>query len=135
MAGSVLLVLSIGSSSAQQQPKVTGFFTDMHYIEGAGDVLGTEVWIVYGGGQGQDYYAAVQIAEGWPTPPVVVPVKVSGSSIRFTIRHTLRHNDGRPAPDDVMNYVGTVSKAGLRLSISGLKDSTTLLKRQNSYWQ
>lgn len=103
----------------------------MHYIEGAGDVIGTEVWIVYAR---DSFWATVQMAEGEPNPPVVVPVTVSGSRVKFTIREPrIFGGTGKPAPDFVMDFDGTVSKAGLQLT-SGPPDST-LLKRGNSYWQ
>ena len=58
-----LLLLTVSGSHAQQEPKVTGFFTDMHYLQDVGDVIGTEVWIVHARGA---YWATVQIAEGEP---------------------------------------------------------------------
>ena len=118
--------MATSGSRAQQQPRVTGFFSDMRYIPDVGDVIGTEVWIVYGGHR---YYATVQVAEGAPSAPVVVPVEVSGSKVRFTIKQPLVSQDGKPAPDAVTNFNGTITKAGLAL------DSGTLLKRRNSYWQ
>jgi hypothetical protein len=125
----VFVTLAIASSSGQQQPTVTGFFTDMHYIPGPEDVVGTEVWIVYARGK---FYATVVDAEGEPDPPMVVPAEVSGSRIKFTTRKAIRFGDGRPAPDLVMKYTGTVTRAGLALSVNGNKQT---LKRTNSYWQ
>jgi hypothetical protein len=125
----VVVALAIASSSGQQQPRVTGFFTDMHSNPGSGDVAGTEVWIVYARGK---FYATVQDAGGEPDPPVVLPVEVSGSRIKFTTQHALVFGDGRPAPDLVLNYTGTVTRAGLAISLNG---SDRTLKRGNSYWQ
>jgi len=125
----ILFLLTISGSEAQQRPHVTGFFTDMHYIPEAGDVIGTEVWIVYARGQ---YYAAVQDAEGEPDPPVIVPVAVSGLHVTFSTKTRVRHSDGSYAPDFVTNYFGTITNAGLMLSDSG---PTRLLERRNSYWQ
>jgi len=125
----ILSLLSLSGSQAQQQRRVTGFFTDMHYVPEAGDVIGTEVWIVYARGQ---YYATVQDAQGEPDPPVIVPVEVSGSKVKFSTRTPTMNGNGSPALDLVVNYVGTVTTAGLVLSDSG---SARLLKRRNSYWQ
>jgi hypothetical protein len=132
-----LLLFAVAGSIAQQRPqipRVTGFFSDMHYIQDAGDVVGTEIWIVYARGQ---YWATVQEAEGEPDPPVIVPLEVSGlSKIKFTITTHLIFGDGKPAPDSVTRYEGTVSKSGLLLSTPEASGSTsTLLKRRNSYWQ
>ena len=79
----VVVMMAITSSSGQQQPRVTGFFTDMRGTP-SGDVAGTEVWIVYARG---NYYATVQDAAGEPDPPVIVPVDVAGSQIKFTTHH------------------------------------------------
>lgn len=128
--GGILCVLSLASSSAQQQPKVTGFFTDMHYIQEAGDVIGTEVWFVYARGQ---FWATVQDAEGEPDPPQVVPAEVSGPRVKFSTRTPLISSTGKPVPDLVVEYAGTVSRTGLMLTIQG--NPPTLLKRQKSYWQ
>jgi hypothetical protein len=130
LAAGVLSALSIMASSAQRPPKVTGFFTDMRYVAEAGDVLGTEVWIVYARGK---FWATVQNAEGEPDPPQVVPVEVSGAQVKFATRIPLISRTENPVRDLVVEYSGTVSKAGLTLSIQG--SQRTLLKRQNSYWQ
>ena len=126
------LLLAASGSTAQQRPsvpRVTGFFSDMRYIQETGDVIGTEVWIVYAR---RSYYAAVQIAEGAPERPYVVPVEVTGlSGVKFTIRLPIFNKDGTPAPDAVIEFKGTVSKSGLMLSLP----EHTLLKRRNSYWQ
>ena len=131
------LLFAVAGSIAQQQPqvpRVTGFFSDMHYIQEAGDVVGTEIWIVYARGQ---YWATVQEAQGVPNPPEVVPLEVSGlSKVAFTIKTRLVHGDGTPAPDLVTRYEGTVSKSGLLLSTPELSGSTpTFLRRRSSYWQ
>jgi hypothetical protein len=124
-----VFLFALCSSSAQQRPHVTGFFTDMHYIEGAGDVLGTEVWIVYARG---GYWATVQMAEGSPDPPVVVPAQVSGSTVKFTVRDALIDQDHKPAPDLVLQFEGTITRTGFSGSIN---DNPFNLKRRNSYWQ
>ncbi len=123
-----VVMLAIASSSGQQQPRVTGFFTDMRGTP-SGDVVGTEVWIVYARGK---YYATVQDAAGEPDPPVIVPVEVRGSQIEFTTRRAMQSGDGKPAPDLVLNYAGTVTRTSLVLSVNGNRQT---LKRGNSYWQ
>lgn len=127
----IFLLVVVSSSIAQQRPqvpRVTGFFSDMSYIPEAGDVVGTEVWIVYARG---GYYASVQIAEGEPDPPYLVPVEVTGlTEVKFTISQPLK--SGRKAgPPTVIEFKGTVSNAGLMLSAP----ERTLLKRRSSYWQ
>jgi hypothetical protein len=51
-------------------PRVTGFFSDMTWVEEAGDVVGMEVFIVYSShGMSGQHWAYVQIAEGLPSEP------------------------------------------------------------------
>ena len=91
----------------------------MTYVSEAGDVVGTEVWIVYGG---DGYYATVQLAEGVPMRPKVVPVEVRGTNVKFALG----------ADKDLLIFKGTVTRAGL----SGTVNSDLLnLKRKKSYWQ
>ena len=124
----LILLLAISASSAQQRPHMTGFFTDMRYIPGTGDVLGTEIWITYARGR---FWAAVQMAEGAPDPPVVVPVEVSGSTIKFSVTTKLIDQSGNPS-ELVIPFEGTVTRAG----ISGKANSVEFnLKRRTSYWQ
>lgn len=71
----------VGSAQTTKVP-VTGFFTSMRYVAEAGDVVGMEVWIVYARG---GYWATVQLAEGEPEVPVVVPVEVSDRKVIFSL--------------------------------------------------
>src|SRR3954470_11354985 len=125
VAACILLFGMISNSDAQQQAKVTGFFSNMRFVREAGDVLGMEVWIVDGG----SYYACVQIAQGAPQPPSCVPAQVSGSKITFSIRQRLVDQNGKPVPDFVAKFSGNVMKDALRL------DGGEVLKRGTSYWQ
>jgi hypothetical protein len=122
----VLLLLATLAPSTQKQARVTGFFSDMQYIPEAGDVVGAEVWIVYGG---DHYYATIQLAEGVPFPPVVVPVDVSGSTVKFAVPDQGVNADGIPAP---LNFEGIVTPTGLVGKVGSQKLN---LKRRSSYWQ
>ncbi len=124
-----LILLLASGGTAQKKARVTGFYSDMHYIEEAGDVIGTEVWIVYARGS---YWATVQVAEGAPEPPVVVPVRVSGQRVSFSVTEPVVGPDGRPAPGLVLKFDGTATEAALRGIFAGERVS---LKRGNSYWQ
>jgi hypothetical protein len=117
-----LLLLVVSISPAQQRPQIGGYFSNVHYA--SGDALGTAVWIVNSEG---DFWATVQTAEGHLTYPVVVPVEVKVSRVKFTVKYTLTSSTGKPA-DEVIDFEGTVTQAGLKL------DSGDLLKRRNS-WQ
>ena len=119
---SATILLSSILLSAQTKPNahVTGFFTDMHYIEEGGDVVGMEVWIVYARDR---YWATVQLAEGEPNPPVVVPAQVFGEHIKFSIRES----------DNVaLKFDGTATPAALTGTWG---QHRVTLKRRSTYWQ
>ena len=115
----LVLLLLTSAGTAQKRPRVTGFFSDMHYIKEAGDVIGMEVWIVYARG---GYWATVQLAQGEPAPPVIVPVQVSGQRVVFSFQ----------LGTDVLKFDGSVSTAALT-GVLGTERMS--LKRGNSYWQ
>jgi hypothetical protein len=106
-----------GQSEAQDG-QVTGMFSDMRYSDGSGDVSGREIFIV---GANDGYFAVVQIAEGMPGTPVVVPVEVDGNRIKFTM-------PGR-IPEI---FEGRVTSSRLE---GRLESGKLSIRRSKSYWQ
>jgi hypothetical protein len=52
LLGAVVASISFGiqaSPRIESEPRITGTYSDMHYIEEAGDLLGTEMKIVFAG--------------------------------------------------------------------------------------
>lgn len=112
------------SACAQTKPatKLTGIYSDMSYNDDSGDVLGDEVFIVF---SNRGYYAVFQGSEGEPYVPVVVPVKVEGNTISFTL----------PASVDPRGqFHGKIAGGELTGTFSG-NAQTIHLKRKASYWQ
>src|SRR5258708_23093640 len=64
----------------QRQVKITGTFSNMHFIKEAGDVLGYEIKIVYAGGS---YQSTLQFAEGAPSELLVFKKHKKGKKINF----------------------------------------------------
>jgi hypothetical protein len=116
---SLALLFVAVSPSRGQQVRVTGMFSDMRWIQEAGDVIGTEVFIV---ATNSDYRAVVQIAEGTPGVPVVVPVTVRGADISFTL----------PTYYGNLKFNGRITRNALAGMLGGEK---VTLRRGNSYWQ
>ena len=123
----VLAPISISSVDASQGkraiPQITGIYSNMRYVERAGDVIGMEIFIV---GGVDSYYATVQIAEGAPEPPVVVKVEVKGSRIEFTLPNNSGVNLGR--------FTGRISAAGITGKFQHAQKAQAL-NRRKSYWQ
>lgn len=111
------------ATAAENPPvKVTGLFSDMAYNRDGGDVIGIEVFITY---SGKGYFVVYQSAEGEPTVPVVVPAKISGTSISFDV----------PADTDPRgSFTGTMNAHELVGAFSG-NQTTVHLRRKASYWQ
>lgn len=120
-------VACIASVNAYGAPtaKVTGIYSDMHYISEAGDVLGTEIFILFGD---SGYYAVLQCAEGWPSKPVVIAATVRGNEVEFSAHDELDSHCPKA------KFKGTVSSRGLNGKFEGT-DYPGLLRRKRSYWQ
>jgi hypothetical protein len=123
----VLASIFISSIDASQRkraiPQITGIYSNMRYVERAGDVVGMEIFIV---GGVDCYYATVQIAEGAPEPPVVVKVEVKGSSIEFRLPNNSGVNLGR--------FTGRISARGITGTFQNA-EKAEVLSRRKSYWQ
>lgn len=106
--------------------QITGIYSDLRYGEISGDIGGTEIFIMLA--QSSPYMATVQIAEGVPTDPVLVPVKVTGNDIEFSF----------PAGSDLDKsygtYRGTITARGLTGKFAN-EGEKTFLKRKPSHWE
>jgi hypothetical protein len=127
-AAAFLLLLSLSAVTSAQglKPKPTGVFSDMRHSKESGDVIGTEVFIVFGGNKG--LFATIQCAEGWPSKPVVVPVRVDGDKVEIAA-----HNDSQSHCPKVP-FRGTVSAKGLEGTFEGTQHKQ-FLRRTKSIWQ
>jgi hypothetical protein len=121
------LIFALPVSAETTKARVTGFFTNMQYIAEAGDMVGMEVWIVYARG---GHWATVQLAEGAPDRPVVVPVEVSDRRISFALPGPSgdSSNTSNTTP---LKFVGEVTKAGLT---GTFVHDRVVLKRGRTYW-
>ncbi|HEV8199269.1 MAG TPA: hypothetical protein VGS03_04545 [Candidatus Polarisedimenticolia bacterium] len=117
----MLLILGPTAGSAGRGPRVTGIYSDMRFIQNSGDVLGTEIMIVT---SVKGYYAFIQVSEGEPAVPVVVPITVEGAMVSFNVPDSLGGGEFR----------GKVSDIGLTGGFGGDRQSWNL-KRGKSYWQ
>ncbi len=115
--------------AAERKPHITGIYTDLRYNSEAGDLLGTEIFIVF---TGNGYAAFFQHWEGGAAPPVVVSVKVDGTRVSFAV----------PAPSDGEGvYEARIANGGLEgvwrhpLADGTTKEEHIHLARKPSYWQ
>jgi hypothetical protein len=116
--------------AVETKVRIPGIYSNLYYNREGGDLLGTEIFIVFADSDG--YVAFVQCWQGGTTMPVVVPVKVDGDKLSFSI----------PAPSlGEGEYKGTISAAGFdgtwrrRDTRDGFSEEKIHLKRTKSYWQ
>jgi len=103
--------------------KITGMYSNLEYIEEAGDLVGIEIYVM---GRGDGYVAVVQCAGGGPGDPVVTPVVISGAEISFKLPE---------GQDDCgTSFSGVVSKEGLRgRFVNEIKERW--IPRRKGYWE
>jgi hypothetical protein len=129
----IALVIFTLVADGQQKIQPTGMFSDMHYIPGAGDLLGTEIFITYGGGR---YWAHFQESGGEPAPPQLVKVQLDENKISFDVSQDLiLHSDGKETPiHNVRHFKGEIKRDRLVGTMDGLS-GTYDLPRRKSYWE
>ena len=117
------LMLGMSSASAADTAtKITGIYSDLTYSAEEGDVGGIELFVV---NSNHGYYVVYQSAEGEPGVPVVIPAKVEGHHLRFSVPASV---DGRGT------FSGSVSGDALSGKFTGNGEDVHL-KRKASYWQ
>jgi hypothetical protein len=109
---------------AQKQVKITGTFSDMHFVKEPGDLLGTEIKIVFAGGS---YQGVLQFAEGGPSELVIVKIQKDGNKISFSI------SDDNPYAGEFQGSVSSEALQGEFRFKSGGTEKVTL-HRGKSYW-
>jgi hypothetical protein len=130
MAIAAVVTLTIGQSHAsKQRVRITGIYSDLYYNQEGGDLLGNEIFIV--AARGDHYAAFVQRAQGEPQMPSVVPVRVDGNAVSFSVPDPSGGKD---------EYKGRISAAGfdgtLQHQPAGNGPAEQLhLKRKKSYWE
>ena len=131
IAAAVLGSVSTQSYAAEEkQVRIPGIYTNMAYIEDAGDLVGTEIFII---STGDGYVAFFQCWTGSSTHPVTFPVEVAGETISFTVPEDSSCKEG--------DYKGRISKSGFdgtwthKMLDGSSKKDPVHLKRGKSYFQ
>jgi len=117
---------AVAAEAAENSPRITGLYSDMWYLTGKQQIVGTEIFIM----QNQaGYIAMVQCAQGPAGTPFVTPMTLKGNSVAIEI----------PAREDTLccagRFTGTIVEKQLRGRFEGCKSESVVLVRKNSYWQ
>ncbi len=122
----VFAVYSPAFADEHQERHIAGIYSNLHYIEEAGDLVGTELHILPPKGDDKaGYTVVVQIAEGEAPFTATVPLKVSGDRFEFTLP--------KDSFDPGAHFTGKFDQQGLTLKWSS--GTVEHLKRGKSYWQ
>jgi hypothetical protein len=108
---------------ATNSSPVTGIYSDMHVSATTGDLGGMEVFVL---SSSRATFALVQMAEGAPSTPVLVPATVKDSTITFTLPES-------SALGGLGTFSGVVRIGHLRGRFTN--DYVIDLPRGRSYWQ
>jgi hypothetical protein len=118
------------AADAQAQQQIAGIYSDLRYIPEAGDLLGTEIFIVPSA-NGTAYVAFVQEADGDIANPVIAPVTRQGGRVSIRVPmdgYTMEFNGAVGAK----SFDGTLTTQ----SQDGKKSSEPFhLRRKKSYWE
>ena len=124
LLAALFLALATPSQAAKPKPlRPSGLYTNLRYIEEAGDLLGMELLVVPAGPN--HWTAFVQISEGGEPYTVLVPFQVEGDKVEFTL----------PAEGEFPNehFAGRLYENKLVLHWS--HGDVETLKRGRSYWE
>jgi hypothetical protein len=119
----LLLTSSVAAQSVPQRKGVVfSSFSSLHYVGEAGGVVGIELLVMP---NMNTAYVVLQCAEGAPSEPLLVPAKVSGTKIEFTVKQPGGNCNGE--------YRGDANTKGMILKRSSASHPEFLL-RKKSYW-
>jgi len=130
--GAVLLLVTVTGgitnfvleADEKSQPRITGTYSAMRYVPDAGDVIGTEIKIVF---TGKGFQGALQIAEGSPGALMLVEVEQKGNSISFSIPE-----DSPYAGTFHGSISGGVLRGDFQFKTGG--SQAVVLRKGKSYW-
>ena len=112
--------------AAENTPRITGLYSDMWYLTGKQQIVGTEIFIMQ---NQRGYIAMVQCAQGAAGTPFIAPLTLKGNSVAIEI----------PAREDSLccpgRFTGTIVEKQLRGQFDGCNNGPLVLTRKNSYWQ
>lgn len=126
----LLISLSLYSASVgfteEKKIKYTGTFSTLAYNREGGDLLGAEIKIV---ATRKGYQGALQIAEGGPSPLMVVDVFFEKDKVKFEVPKSYPQYGGGV-------FEGQIDTTGIRgaFVFGGVRGDQEHLVRGRSYW-
>jgi hypothetical protein len=130
VAGAIVL-LCVGVAVGANTVRAAGVYSNLYFNKEGGDLLGAEILILPSRSP-TGFSALVQLAEGGAPFAILVPIRVTGTQVEFTIAAS--------GPYDGLTFTGAVTRSELTgewSSGSVFADAghRERLKRGKSYWQ
>ena len=119
-------ILKRGQSYWEFKGRPQGTYTSMHYNSEGGDILGEELRIVY---KRKGFQGMLQLAIGEPGEMVIVPIKLTGNKIEFTVPNL-------PPIYDASRFSGTIEPLTIRgqFTYRNGVSKQVVLRKGKSYW-
>jgi len=102
--------LCVGVALGADTVRATGVYSSLYFNKEGGDLLGAEILIFPSKGP-TGFFALVQLAEGGAPFAVLVPVRVAGTQVEFTMPVS--------GPYGGLNFTGTITRGNLTAGWSG----------------
>jgi hypothetical protein len=130
VAGAIVL-LCVGVAVGADTVRAAGVYSNLYFNKEGGDLLGAEI-LIFPSRSPTGFSALVQLAEGGAPFAVLVPIRVTGTQVEFTIAAS--------GPYDGLTFTGTVTRSELTGkwssgSVFAGAGDRERMKRGKSYWQ
>jgi hypothetical protein len=121
----IFIIPAISLAEGTKINRISGIYSNLKYNSESGDLSGIELLIFPNNHVHESEYSGFfQISEGGAPFAVIVPIKVSGANIEFTLPSGPEFSN--------MHFVGEFKGSELILRSLGNEEH---LKRGKSYWQ
>lgn len=125
LAAPVILLTAMAAEQSRSGGPLPGMYSSLASSQHSGDLVGMEIFVVPGA---NGLYGVLQGSEGAPGTPIVVPLQVTGNSVRFSIPPSC--SCALPSGE----YVAELSRSGAKVRGPG-QFGERQLPRTSSYWQ
>ena len=122
----LLLTFCQLGGAASPEIRITGIYSDLHYIKESGDLIGMELLVLPGGGNPFHCPAFFQLAEGQGPTAVLVDLEAVADHFEFRVPA----NGGSPEMHFSVRF--TAHEAVVKNTVGGLEEH---LRRGRSYWE
>ena len=125
----LLFLLGMTSVWARPVAPLAGTYSNLLYMAAEGDVTGMEMTIIPSGSEGNyTYHALIQMAEGEPGVPQLVPVTFNAPMVTITFEY--------PGAGTV-RFDGRLTGSALVGNLTGAQFGSTkyVLPRKAGFWQ